>query len=64
MIANISIGSSFGGIVSYHEKKIDEGKAEIIGSTEDFEFLTVKEVSNILESRADFYKEVHEKRGA
>lgn len=56
MIANIKKGTGFEGITRYHQTKIEQGKAELIGAVGQLENKDLKEIGTALDRHIAQYK--------
>ncbi len=59
MIANIKKGNGFRGITRYHQAKIEQGKAELIGATDGLKGKDLKDISARFEADANTYKTLY-----
>ena len=58
MIANIMKGSGFAGIARYHQSKIENGKACLLGATGQLEGKDLKEIGAFLDRHISQYKQM------
>lgn len=59
MIANIKKGTGFGGITRYHQVKIEQGKAELIGATGGLTGKDLKGIAEKFDMDVSRYRRLH-----
>ena len=59
MITNIKKGSGFGGITCYHQAKIEQGKAELIGTTDGLKGKDLKGIAEKFDMDVSCYRRLH-----